>query len=61
MIEAILRLLADYRAGSRKAKRRELRAISSELAWLEAEYERLAQRRDELVNELRPALRVVSR
>lgn len=60
----ISRWWASIQAGSLESKRRELRAIRDELRWLAAEQERLAERRDELMRDLRPAapsLRVVSR
>lgn len=57
----IRRWLAQYKANSPESKRRELRAINEELRWLEREHDRLAERRDELVTEMRPALMVVSR
>ena len=50
-----LSILAD----SPESMRRELRGIIEELAWLEREHERLSERRDELVTELKPELRLV--
>lgn len=49
----IRRWWRSLQTGSLQAKQRELRAVQSDLDWLLREWGRLAERRDEIVVELR--------